>query len=175
MIEAALRIHYTPAVTGDSLLRKHLAGVLLIVLLLVSLAFFLLFPPERANRTLFFPGTTELALRGERRLLPRGSDERAIEFFVQDQILGPAHIEHGRLLPRATEIQALLFRDGTVFLDLSSDVLVDSESVRIPLDQALDGLRHAILYNFRHVEDVLVTIDGSIPFVPSFRPQSIGN
>jgi hypothetical protein len=162
-------------VIGDSLLRKHLAGVLFILVLLISLAFFLIFPPDRANRTLFFPGTTELSLRGERRLLPRGTDERAIEFLVQDQILGPARIEHGRLLPRGTEINALLLRNATLYVDLSEDALVGSDAVRIPLDKALAGLEHAIRYNFRRVEEIIVTIDGSIPFVPAFRTQPIGN
>ncbi len=108
-------------------------------------------------------------------MLPRGTGEREIEFLVEDQILGPARISHGRLLPRATQINTLFVRDDRLYLDLSQDAIVESDDVRIPLDQALAGLEHSIRYNFRGIEDIVITIDGSIPFVPAYRSQSIGN
>ena len=68
------RMDYTPAVTEDSQLRRHLPGLLLLLSIGIAVGFFLIWPPDREARTLFFPGNTDSALSGERRLVPRSSD-----------------------------------------------------------------------------------------------------
>jgi hypothetical protein len=62
-----------------------------------------------------------------------------------------------------------------VYLDLSAISFIDDSSVRLDLSTALDGLEETILFNFRRLDDVVITLDGSVPFVPSYRAGSIGN
>lgn len=154
-------------VHADETIRRHLPGLLLLVAFLISLALFLIWPPERIARTLFFPGTTEVTLTGERRLLPRVvSRERAMELVVEDLILGPALITHGRALPRETRMQSLILSEDTVYIDLSPEVLFHSEEVRIDLRGGLAAVEKSLRYNFRRVEEVVLTINGQVPFYP---------
>jgi hypothetical protein len=176
-VEIGAERYYTSAVTRDSLLRIHLPGILLIVALLVSLLLFVLAPPERVRRTLFFPGTTDLSLRSESRLLPRtGNLKDDVRLVVEDVLLGPARIEHGRLVARSTEARSLILDGETLYVDLSSAAIDADNGVRIGLSEALQAIRRAVLYNFRSLNEVVITIDGQAPFEPAFREaRPIGN
>ena len=163
-------IVYTPAVTDDSQLRRHLPGLLLLLCIAIALGFFLIWPPDREARTLFFPGTTDATLSGERRLVPRSSDQsRELYLVVQELILGPAEIRHGRLMPRNTRISSLAMVDGIVYVDLSPEMIFGEEEVRIDVAAGLGGVEATLLYNFRWLEQVVLTIGGQEPFAPSFR------
>jgi len=161
---------YTPVVTDDSQLRRHLPGILLVLSIAIALGFFLIWPPDREARTLFFPGTTDVTLSGERRLVPRSADRnRELYLVVQELILGPAEIRHGRLVPRNTRISSLAIVDSTVYVDLSPDMMFGEDEVRVDVADGLAGVEGTLLYNFRWLEQVVLTIGGQEPFAPSFR------
>ena len=166
---------YTPRVNQESRTPLHLPGLILVVCIAIAVGFFLIWPPDLEARTLFFPGTTAVSFSAERRLLPRASDRRREIFLVvQELILGPAQIRHGRLLPRSTRISSLAIDDSTIYLDLSPDLIFGEEEVRVDVQTGLEGIEATVLYNFRWVEEVVLTIGGQEPFVPSFRlPDSV--
>ena len=156
--------------TNDSLLRLHLPGLLLILALLIALAFFLIFAPERVARTLFFPGTTTTELSGERRLIPRvREEERALELLVEELLLGPARISHSRLLPREARTRSVILRDDVLYVDLNAAAMLEHEEVHVDITTGLDAIRETILYNFRWLEEVILTIDRNVPFAPAYR------
>lgn len=156
--------------SSDSILRVHLPGVLLLFTLLVAVVFFLVRPPERIARTLYFPGTTATELSGERRLVPRtAARERALELLVQEVLLGPATISHSRALPRATRVDSLILSGDVVYVDLNEAAMLESPEVRVDVATGLSAIRETILYNDRSLEDVVVTIAGNVPFAPAFR------
>ena len=156
--------------SDDSQLRRHLPGFLLLASLIIAVGFFLIWPPERQARTLFFPGTTEAYLTGERRLVPR-SDDRTRELYlvVQELILGPARIRHGRLVPRSTRISSVALAGKTAYVDLSPEMIFGEQEVRLDVQQGLRGIESTLLYNFRWLDRVVVTIGGQEPFAPSYR------
>jgi hypothetical protein len=78
-------------------------------------------------------------------------------------------ISHGRLFPRESAADALVLRDGTVYVDLNQRAMLDGPGVRIPFGDAVSVLRETVLHNFRHLEEVVVTVNGNQPFTPSFR------
>jgi hypothetical protein len=157
---------------NDSIFRRHLAGILLLASLLIAIGFFLIWPPERQARTLFFPGTTATELSGERRLVPRSRDrDHQVGLVLEELILGPAEIRHGRLLPRDTRVQIVSVVDDTVYVDLSADVMFGADEVRLDVAQGLDGIEQTLLYNFRWLESVHVTIAGQEPDSPAFVPE----
>ena len=90
--------------------------------------------------------------------------------MVEELILGPAQITHGRLLPRETEIQAVVLDEKSVYLDLSPDMMFGGEDVRLSVQEGLAGIRDTLLYNFRWLEQVTLTIGGQEPDVPAFLP-----
>lgn len=157
--------------THDSKIRIHLPGILIALCLAIAVLFYLVFPPERVARTLFFPGTTEAALSGERRLVPRvDSNRRAMHLLTEEILLGPARIDHSRVLPRQSRVESFIVSGRTVFVDLSEETILPSAEVHIDVGTGIDAIRQTLLFNFRSLEDVIVTIDGNVPFAPSYRP-----
>ena len=156
--------------TTDSALRLHIPGFLLAFAFALALGFFLIWPPERVARTLLFPGTTAAELSGERRLVPRtGDDERAIELLVEEMLLGPARISHSRAVARGTRVGSLMLRDDVVYLDLSERAMIADSEVRVGVRSGLEAIVESISYNFRFVEEIVLTIDGNVPFAPAYR------
>jgi len=158
-------------VTNDSRLRIHLPGILIGLSLLIAVLFYLVFSPERVARTLFFPGTTESSLSGERRLLPRAvNDQRAMHLVTEEILLGPTRIDHSRVLPRQSRVDSFILADQTAFVDLSADAMLASTEVHIDIQTGIAAVRDTLLFNFRSLDEVIVTIDGNVPFAPSYRP-----
>ncbi len=139
--------------------------------LLIAVLFYLIFPPDRIAMTLFFPGTTESSLSGERRLLPRADSEtRAMHLLTEEMLLGPTRIDHSRVLPRQSRVESFIMAGETAFVDLSGDAMLPSTEVRIDIETGINAIRETLLFNFRSLEEVVVTIDGNVPFAPSYRP-----
>ena len=157
--------------TRDSVLRIHLPGILLALSLLIAVIFYFALPPERVARILFFPGAKTDNLTGERRLLPRVADEqRAIALVVEEILLGPADISHGRALPRETGIRSVILSGNTVYVDLDQGAMRESAEVYADIATGLKAIQDTVLFNFRRLESVAITINGSVPFAPSYRP-----
>ncbi|MFW6312753.1 MAG: GerMN domain-containing protein [Spirochaetota bacterium] len=157
--------------TNDSKLRIHLPGILLVLSLLIAVLFYLVFPPDRVARTLFFPGTTDATLSGERRLLPRAeSEQRAMHLLTEEILLGPARIGHGRALPRESRVRSFILSGQTVFVDLNEEAMLPNSEVHVDTETGIDAIRETLLFNFRSLDEVIITIDGDVPFAPSYRP-----
>lgn len=170
MIAASTAIGYTPRVVRERDFQRHLPGYLLLFCLAIAVGAFLIWPPDRQARILFFPGTTESVLSGERRLVPRASDRtRQLRLVVQELILGPSEIRHGRLVPRNSDIRSVSIVDETAYVDLSPEVMFGEDEVRLGVRDGLRGISDTLLYNFRWLDEVVLTIGGQEPFAPSFR------
>lgn len=108
-------------------------------------------------------------LSGEQRLVPRSSDpQKELYLVVEELILGPAEIRHGRLLPRETRISSLALSGATVYVDLSPEMIFGEEEVRVNVPQGLSGIEQTLLYNFRWLEKIVLTIGGQEPFEPAY-------
>jgi hypothetical protein len=154
-------------------LHRHLPGILLLLSFVIALSFNLMYPPERVARTLFFPGATRTDLSSERRLIPRvASSERAVGLVVQEMLLGPINIAHGRALPRETTINSVMLQDRVVYLDLNRDPILARSDVEGLVETGFEAIRRSILFNFRSINEVVITIEGNVPFVPAYQPPA---
>lgn len=152
--------------------RRLLWLVLLAAAFAVSLGTRLIWQPERVERVLFFPGTAEDTLTGEVRLLPRPESLRKdILNVAEDLLLGPSAIEHGRALPRTAHVNSVILSGDRLFLDISTEALFASDEVRADLSVGLDALYRTLSFNFRSLDQIVLTIGGQIPYEPPFDPQ----
>lgn len=136
--------------------------------LLVSFLWFVLFPLHLEEQVLFFPDTVSGRLRGEVRLMPKQEDQRArVAQLIDELLLGPTGIHSTRLLPRDVSRESTLLGDDVVYADLSIEAAIHTGD--IPLEEALFALRKSILYNFRGLSSVVITIGGEIPFEPGYE------
>ncbi len=142
---------------------------LLLGAFLISLVLFLLFGQERVRRTLFFPDLLSEEVHAEERIVTRRDTTRAaVQLLLEEVILGPAGINSSRVVPKRTAIDGLFIDERTVYIDLSPQAIADSPDVRVPFENALDILERNVLFNFRSMQDVVITVDGQVPYAPYF-------
>ncbi len=150
---------------------RHITGAVLLLSFFISLTVYALAPPARVERVLLFPGSVEPDLAGEIRMVPRrGDTEEAVAVFVAELIGGPGRIDRSRVVPRGTRVQSVMLRGSRVFIDLSP-ALLDATGARIVLSlpQMLETIRYNVLYNFRSIDEVTVTIGGELLNEEAFR------
>jgi hypothetical protein len=142
----------------------------------ISLALYLMLGQERVRRTLFFPDLLSDEVHAEARIVTRRATSRdAVQLLLEEVILGPASINSSRVVPKTTRIEAIFLDDRTVYLDLNPRAIGDSPDVRVDFADALELLERNVLFNFRSVQDVVITVDGQVPYTPYFdleRPKT---
>ncbi len=132
-----------------------------VIVLIISLVFFLISSGSKVRRVLFFPNISNHELSGEVRYVPRQRGrEGEIGMFVKEQFLGPTDIHHANLVPRNTTLTTILVRGNTLYLDISSDMILSSREVPLSFSEIMSTLRFAIAYNFHGLKDIIITIDG---------------
>jgi hypothetical protein len=106
----------------------------------------------------------------EERLLPLPEDrEEKLRFYTAEALLGPVSQSALPLFPRGTRLESLLFRGGTVYLDLS-------ETAALPVEgqgsfRGFSALRKGILRNFGFVKDIRLFAAGVEAFPEKFRQE----
>lgn len=131
------------------------------LILVLSLTLYLFFSHQLTRTTLFFPDQISKKLSGETRFLPFGADkEKNMELLVEEILLGPALDANLKLVPRDGQVRSLLLRQGTIYLDLSAEIVLTDKEVVFTTAQALQAIREALLYNFRDVRNVVITVAG---------------
>ncbi len=151
----------------------YVALILLGTALLISVTWMLVENHGRAERVLFFPGHIDVELRGEARVVPRHRElEPDVAVLVNEILLGPVDLAKSRILPMEAEVRSLMVRDRTVYLDFAPNILFLQERLGISLDEAFDAVRRTVLYNFRGIRRVVITVNGQLPNQPHFEVKN---
>ncbi|MCL2764427.1 MAG: GerMN domain-containing protein [Treponema sp.] len=129
-------------------------GILILLALVEFLALGL------ARRTFVFYTINDGIIAVEDRMLKHSkSREGDIVRYTEETLLGPVSPDLLPLFPRGTKLKSLLFRDGIVYADFSSDAAMPpAEGGR-----TLDNFRTfyaGMKRNFSYVRDVRFFIDG---------------
>lgn len=115
---------------------------------------------------LFFPDAKTKALEGELRYLKGiGMDEEGAAELVAELLLGPRETRHLPLVTQGTRLKAVMLRSGTLFVDISGDVLL-SPYHSWKLVEA--SIHRTVRHNLPFVKEVVFSIDG---YVPEDKPK----
>lgn len=116
-----------------------------------------------ARHSFYFENIHGLGIVHELRDLPREKDrEGQIARYVSEYLLGSALLEAEALFPEGTAVRLLMLRGRRVIIDLDGRAAVPvSEQTSVASSLAL--LEKGIKRNFSFVEDVSLTIAGTIP------------
>jgi len=119
------------------------------------------------ERILYFPREHGGGFVAEPRFLTRQRGlESSITELVNSVLLGPARPDAARLFPRGATVRAVMLRGHTLFLDLTSRVLVGDPEVPLTGVSAFDALGRSIRLNFPRVHEIVLYIDGQTPRFP---------
>jgi hypothetical protein len=94
----------------------------------------------------------------ERMLMRTGSREVDIYRYLEEVILGPLSLEAEPILNRGTRLEAVMLRDGNVFIDFSEEAAIPPTTGSL-MDK-FRGLRADIRRNFFFVKDIRIFITG---------------
>lgn len=141
------------------------------VLLAVSLTTSVVAYVQRSARFIevvaWFPGVFDDDLAPERRVIPRRrSTEEQAEVLIQELLLGPVSFDRDQLVPEGSRLNALLLRNGTLYISLSEIVVALAGSGDLPLVQVMDAIERTIRSNLTGIETIQITVGGNNPFFP---------
>ena len=119
---------------------------------------------------LYFPTLSGTALQGETRYMTRRSavEARAQE-LVSEFLLGPANPGLLPALPSGTSLNGVLYRKGTLYIDLDEQAALLPES---DLRLALGALDRTVRVGMHQVRHVVLTIGGIQPWAEAIVPSS---
>lgn len=144
--------------------RAAIVGYILLGTLAVSVLAFFIVGDHRVERVLYFPREHGNGFVAEPRFLTRHRGlEASITELVNSVLLGPSRPEAARLFPRGATVRAVMVRGHTLFLDLTSQVLVADPEVPLTGAGAFDALGKSIRLNFPRVREIVLYIDGQVP------------
>jgi hypothetical protein len=153
-----------------------IAAIMLVAAFAISLVFYLTLHADNAERVIFFPGNISDDISGERRVVTKFPElERDMEVLTEEVILGPTSLYRSRVLPKDTGIRVFMLRDNVVYVDLSREALLGDDSLRLDFVDSAAVLRRSLQFNFRSLEDVVITVEGQLPNEPYFEQQNRQN
>jgi len=104
----------------------------------------------------------------DRMLYKSGSVEADIKFYIEELIMGPVSVDLAPLVTRGTTLRAFIFREGTVYADLSREAVHPVPGGR-PLFDGFLAINQGIRRNFNAVSDVKLFIHGNEVFFEEFE------
>jgi hypothetical protein len=139
------------------------------LLFLTALVFFFIEGRARINCIIFFPESAQTGVTGEpRRIYRQDTLEKNVGLLVREMILGPMDIRHINMFPRDTRLSSVFVRNGIAYLDFSPEILFSDNQIRLSFDGLVDAVRRTVLFNFRQLSGVVITLDGQLPGVAPF-------
>jgi hypothetical protein len=141
------------------------SGILLCLIFGVSLFLFVRYQKNWHRYVLFFPQyRDEKVIETEFRKFPmKESAEENMYSLIQEILLGPEDLRHIAIMPEETQLQSLLFRNGELFVDFSSELLFSGETPQLSLREKIFLIEKALRFNFREIEEIVFTIEGELP------------
>ncbi|MDR3275612.1 MAG: GerMN domain-containing protein [Treponema sp.] len=100
----------------------------------------------------------------ERSLAKADFREEDIRRYTEEVLLGPVSPDQAPLFPRETRLQSLLYRNGTVYVDLSLEAAEGSW-------QSWYTLNASIRRNFPFVKDIRLFMAGREAYPEKFREK----
>jgi hypothetical protein len=138
------------------------SGLLALALLISLLTFAVSY--DYRGRFLYFPGTIEQSLSGERRVLPRQPSRREwVDRYLRELILGPMSVNLSPMLNPETEIRALSVDRSRVYVDLSEHILTAGPAQILTPVESLEGISFNLYRAFPWLTELVLTINGHVP------------
>ncbi len=127
---------------------------------------------RKAEVLLFFPDARNGRIQGEVRDLPRawGSEARA-ELVASEVLLGPRNSGLAPAFPAGTRVEAVLYRKGRLYVDISDDAaLAEPPSLKL----GLEALRRSLAVAVPQAARIALTIGGREPYAETMA-EAPGN
>lgn len=144
--------------------RPAILGMAFLGVLLLSVALFLFFGNDKAERLLFFPSQTGRRLVAEERFLPRHRTlEANVAELAEGVLLGPTRHDALRIFPRGGSVLSALIHGRTLYLNLTPNLLAEDPEAPLKGKEAFDALGRSVRFNFPGIREIVFFVDGQLP------------
>ena len=138
---------------------------------LIALTIFLVEGRTQISSIIFFPEPTLEGVTGEpRRIYRQETLAGNVRLLIREMLLGPMDIRHTNMFPPNTRIRSVFIRGDTAYLDFSPDIIFLDSQMRLSFDELVSAIRHTVLFNFRQLSEVVITVGGQVPGAVSYLP-----
>jgi hypothetical protein len=136
---------------------------------LAGFALFMVFSSKTERRTFEFYTFDRGKPSVEDRMLPKtASRELDITRYAEEALLGPVSMESAPLVTKGTRLRSLIYRDGSVWADLTEDAALPVPEAKTGVFEGLLALNRGIRRNFPYVKNVALFIGGNEAFFREF-------
>ena len=151
---------------SKTLIKKNLSSVVIISLIVISLVVssVLFFAGRKGSRRVFvFPSVEKGRYVVENRILGTNPEKSDVEFYIDELLLGSGLERTKKLFTAGTKVISCFERDGTLYLDLSRDLLKMGDNV-VEIKKGIELLELNIKKNFKGINDIKLFVDGIYAF-----------
>jgi len=83
--------------------------------------------------------------------------------MIDELLLGPETLHLDKIAPRGTKLKSLILRRGILYADFSDTIFLGEKVSELSFDEILQTMRKTILFNFKGIKSIIITIEGQIP------------
>ncbi|MBN2736817.1 MAG: GerMN domain-containing protein [Spirochaetales bacterium] len=143
-----------------------IAASLFILILALSLIFYLTAKGGRVERHFFFPNKmTNLLVGEERQIAKKETLQDDIHEYLDELLLGPANPYSTTLFPLKTRLYSVLLDEKTLYINFSKEFLFQNSKKMIPYNLIYKAIYNNILFNFKSINEIKIAVIGREPYV----------
>lgn len=145
------------------------------LLLATGLLSFLLFlGSNKREEVLFYPLDDMITMEAELRVIPHyNMPQKQMEQLVREILLHPVDVRLNPIVPEDVTLRSLMYdkENQTLYIDLSDAIVItDRSGKKYPSDTLmLEMLEKNIRFHYPMLEQVLITVNGMVPFRTLYR------
>lgn len=149
----------------DKALLPIIGGTVLAAVVALSVFLYLRDDSRWHRYVLFFPKYTDPAqIEGEIRKIRHHDDQETnLKRVIHELMVGPGDVRLLRIMPANGEVNTVLYRDGTAYIDFSAAILFSEDVSPLTLEERLDLLSKSLYWNFPEIKSINYTINGEVP------------
>jgi hypothetical protein len=157
------RIVYAAIREWLSVPARFWATVLAVVFFFSAISY-AIYPGKFSKVVFYFPSLSGDRVVAEERYIPyRSSGEAYGELLAKEIALGPITLFLAPVLPKGTQVETVMLREGTLFVDLAAEAALQGD---LPLDigRNLVLIKRSLMRNYPSLKKIVLTIGGYQPF-----------
>lgn len=134
-------------------------SVLIILIFIVS---FVVYKQKQntEKRVFIFPSVESGVKIVETRYLPENPHQGKLQIYIEEMLLGSQTERTKNLFTAGTKVNSCFERNGTLYLDLSDDLIQMGEGV-VSIREGFELLKFNIKKNFSEIKDIQVFVQGN--------------
>lgn len=147
--------------TKSNIISISICSILLLAFMISGIVF--LVNRQGVRRSFVFASVESGEYNVENRYIPHNPNKDDVTYYVEEILLGPQTERTKMMFTSGTKVLSCINKDGTLYVNLSADLLQMGNSV-MEIRDGMELLKTNILRNFKEISKVEIFVDGNYAF-----------